>query len=126
MPVRSLNSSVMKWPDKKGVEKSLKKCIRDLLEGRSDILKVGYFGSYARDDWGVGSDLDLIIILKQTSKSFERRGIDFDTGDIAVPVDLLVYSRKEWSDMEEKESVFYCTLNEEIEWVFNSEGNLQI
>lgn len=29
---------------------------------RKDVLQIGYFGSYARDDWGVGRDLDLIVI----------------------------------------------------------------
>jgi predicted nucleotidyltransferase len=51
-------------------------------------VAVGYFGSYARGDWGVGSDLDLVVIVEASAEPFERR---------AVPVDLLVYTRAEWT-----------------------------
>ena len=39
MPVRSLNSLVLKWPDKEEVIKGLQKWIEDLTGKRKDILK---------------------------------------------------------------------------------------
>jgi predicted nucleotidyltransferase len=37
-----------------------------------EVVRVGYFGSYARGDWGVGSDLDLIIIVDRSDEPFAR------------------------------------------------------
>jgi hypothetical protein len=44
---------------------------------RKDILQIGYFGSYARGDWGVGSDLDLIVIVESSSEPMERRAAEW-------------------------------------------------
>jgi len=41
MPVRSLNSLVLKWPDREEVIKGLQKWIEDLTGKRKDILKQG-------------------------------------------------------------------------------------
>lgn len=117
MPVRSLNSSVMKWPRKKEVEKSLNDWSVKLIKERDDVTRIGYFGSYAKGNWGVGSDLDLIVILEESDEPFERRGIGFDTSSIPVPTELLVYTRKEWKKMKEEKSRFYRTVSPEVIWI---------
>ncbi len=86
MPVRSLNSSVLKWPDARTVDSAVRCWTDKVLQERQDILAIGYFGSYARGDWGVGSDLDLIIILKNSDKPFEKRSLDWNTEKLPVPV----------------------------------------
>ncbi|WP_376791658.1 nucleotidyltransferase domain-containing protein [Thermoflexus sp.] len=43
---------------------------------RPEVLRIGYFGSYARGDWGVGSDLDLVVIVRRSDLPFERRAVD--------------------------------------------------
>jgi predicted nucleotidyltransferase len=69
----------------------------NVLASRPDVLKIG---SYARGDWGVGSDLDLlIIIVGESPHAFEARGSTFDTTTLPVPVDLLVYTKAEWDAM---------------------------
>lgn len=117
MPVRSLNSSVIKWPRKKEVKGSLNEWSGRLTEERDDVIRIGYFGSYAKGNWGVGSDLDLIIILEESDEPFERRGIDFDTSSIPVPTELLVYTRDEWKRMKEEKSGFYRTVSREVIWI---------
>ncbi len=116
MPVRSLDSSVIKWPREKEVEKSLNEWSDKLTKERDDVIRIGYFGSYANGNWGVGSDLDLIILLEESDEPFERRGIHFDTSSIPVPTELLVYTRDEWEKMKEEKSGFYCTISKEIIW----------
>jgi len=54
---------------------------------RPEVLRLGYFGSYARGDWGVGSDLDLVVIVKDSDQPFEGRARDWDTLELPVPVD---------------------------------------
>lgn len=99
MPVRSLHSSVLKWPNRETVVQRLRVWAEQLTRNRDDIAGIGYFGSYARGDWGVGSDLDLVIILKAADLPFEKRGISFNTTPLPVPADLLVYTLDEWNKM---------------------------
>lgn len=90
------------------------------MRNRTDILSVGYFGSYARGDWGVGSDLDLLIIVKDAFQTFDRRCTDWDTMDLPVPTDLLVYTEAEWHAMN-LEGRFSDTLRREIVWIYQAE-----
>ena len=61
MPVRSLGSSVLRWPSREEVEEALKAWLsRHPIPG---LLAAGYFGSYARGEAGVGSDLDLLLLV---------------------------------------------------------------
>jgi predicted nucleotidyltransferase len=96
MPVRLLKSSVLKWPDAEKVDAAVRRWARKVGQQRPDVLQIGYFGSYARGDWGVGSDLDLVIILKSSEKTFDMRASEWDTREIPVPTDVLVYTREEW------------------------------
>ena len=72
MPVKSLNSSVLKWPDRNTVDQAVRSWSREQAMQRPELERCGYFGSYARGDWGVGSDLDLIAIVDAASEPFER------------------------------------------------------
>jgi uncharacterized protein len=102
MPVRSLSSSVLRWPDRQSVDRAVREWAARLARERSDVVAAGYFGSYARGDWGVGSDVDLIVIVESSSLPFERRaaGLDgADTAPLPVPADLLVYTRDEWRNV---------------------------
>ena len=97
MPVRSLNSSVVKWPDAATVDRALREWARRACAARSDVRRVGYFGSYARGDWGVGSDLDVIILVAVARLPFERRAVEWDLTELPVPADVLVYTEDEWA-----------------------------
>lgn len=79
MPVRLLTSPVLKWPDAASVVQALGQWVNSQVQARPEIVKIGYFGSYARGDWGVGSDLDLIIIVDQARHPFEMRGVVWNT-----------------------------------------------
>lgn len=116
MPVRSLNSSVIKWPGKKEVEGSLRRWSEG-VRGEKPLIKLGYFGSYAKGSWGVGSDLDIIIVLEEIDEPFELRGAGFDCSSIPVSTDLLVYSREEWQKMKGEKGGFYRSLSDEIVWI---------
>jgi len=85
---------------------------------RPDILQVGYIGSYARGDWGVGSDLDLIVILESNEEPFWRRALDYNFEEFPVPADLLVYTQQEWHEMAEQSGLFYRTVQSEAVWVY--------
>lgn len=118
MPVRSLNSSVLKWPDEKSVVNSLKEWVEEIAKSQRDIKKVGYFGSYSRGDWGVGSDLDVIIVMKNTAIPFDKRSEKWDLSKIPVPVDLLIYTEDEIEKMKNSNAKFYKIVEEEVKWIY--------
>lgn len=117
MPVRSLTSSVLKWPSSPDVRDAVVRWAADLKEARGDVLSVGIFGSLARGGWGVGSDADIIVLLDGSEKDFPERALDFDTLSLPVPVDLLVYTTREWKRMHDEGSSFDSDANP-VDWIF--------
>jgi predicted nucleotidyltransferase len=121
MPVRSLSSSVLKWPDKLSVDSAARSWAKNISEKRKDVRKIGYFGSYARGDWSVGSDLDIAVILDGSDKPIERRASDWDTSEIPVPSDLLIYTIDEWEAMRDTGRLGR-TLMKETVWIYERSG----
>lgn len=96
MPVRSLASSVLKWPDRDQVHSGVQSWARRVAAGRPDVARIGYIGSYANGNWGVGSDIDLVIVVDHSDSGFLERGRAFDATSLPVPADVLVYTEGEW------------------------------
>lgn len=117
MPVRSLNSSVLIWPNAQEVDQAVRRWSSDLVLRRKDVVRLGYFGSYARGDWGVGSDLDLVIVVDRSDVPFQRRGAEWDATDLPVPADVLVYTQPEWQSLRQSRR-FPSTLLREVVWVY--------
>jgi predicted nucleotidyltransferase len=117
MPVRSLNSSVLTWPDARTVDQAVRCWAEKRAQEFPEVLRIGYFGSYARGDWGVGSDLDIIVIVEHSSESFERRAARWDTLELPVPADLLIYTLAEW-----EQHPLRSRLHQEIVWVYPLES----
>jgi len=67
----------------------------------------------------MGSDLDLVIVVKSSSQPFERRSVDWDTTKLPVPADVLVYTEEEW-ESSRKEARFYQTLVREVVWLYDA------
>jgi predicted nucleotidyltransferase len=86
------------------------------------VLRVGFFGSYARGDWGVGSDLDLLVVVASADAPFERRPLLFDTVTLPVPADLLVYTRDELQALGREGGRFAAVVSHEVVWVFTRSG----
>jgi predicted nucleotidyltransferase len=120
MPVRSLNSPVLKWPDAHTVHQAVLQWAERLGEARADLLRIGYFGSYARGDWGVGSDLDLVIIVESSEQPFERRAVEWDANELPVPADVLIYTQAEWESCRQERG-FVQTMSHEVIWVYPQE-----
>jgi predicted nucleotidyltransferase len=116
MPVRSLNSSVLRWVSREEALQAAKAWAERVAQERPEVLRVGCFGSAARGDWGVGSDLDLLVIVAHSDKPFLYRATDFDTTSLPVPADLLVYTQDEWAAMER--SGRCGRLGAEVRWLY--------
>lgn len=117
MPVRSLTSSVIRWPDRQEINSAVHQWARAAAARHSGVVRIGYFGSYARGDWGVGSDVDLIIIVSTARQPFAERARDWDTTDLPVPADVLIYTEDEWTDMSRQNRRI---TRETIDWVYEA------
>lgn len=118
MPVRSLNSSVLRWPRPAEVERAAGALALQLAGSCPELLRLGYFGSYARGDWGVGSDVDLVAIVAASDRPFIERARDFDVTHLPVPADLLVYTSAEWSALLGEENPFARRIGAEVKWLY--------
>lgn len=119
MPVRSLTSSVLTWPDDATVHRAVQAWARDLIGACPLLRRVGYFGSYARGDWGVGSDLDVVLVVDRADGPFEERAAAVDATDLPVPADVLVYTAAEWAALTGR---MREVLHHEVVWVAEWDG----
>ncbi|MGJ3251198.1 MAG: nucleotidyltransferase domain-containing protein [Elainellaceae cyanobacterium] len=107
----------MRWPSREEVDAAVRQWAQEAMVNDSTIQAVGYFGSYARGDAGVGSDLDLIVILQASDRPFHQRSLAWQFSEIPVPVESVVYTQSEWQQMVANPSRFYQTLMQEAVWV---------
>ncbi len=75
---------------------------------------MGYFGSYACGDWGVGSDLDVVLIVTETDLAFETSSAQWDLTEIAV--DVMVYTEAQWKGILQQAG-FGKRMANKVEWV---------
>jgi predicted nucleotidyltransferase len=101
------------------VEEAARAFARAEAERRPGLLRLGYFGSYARGDAGVGSDLDLVAVVESSGLPFERRAVQWDLTRLPVPAEVLVYTAQEWAAMEARGDRFARVLREESVWLFD-------
>ncbi len=118
MPTRSLNSSVLKWPSADEVEKALHAWVKTL--NLPELVALGYFGSYARGDYGVGSDLDLVLVVRESHYPFVERAAHLPLEKLPVPAEALVYTEDEWKKLIKSGSRFAQTLARETRWLINA------
>jgi uncharacterized protein len=117
MPVRSLSSSVLVWPTRDAVDNALRQWAAESRARHADVVRIGCFGSFARGGWGVGSDLDLIVVVRHSDIPFERRGVAWDLTELPVSADLLVYTEAEWESLLASETRFARMLQSEVKWL---------
>ena len=117
MPTRSSLSSVLRWPSVNEVRDAATAWATREAGRHARLLRLGYFGSYARGDAGVGSDLDLVAIVESSAEPFHRRALAWDLLDLPVPAELLVYTQEEWERMESEGGRFVQTLDRETVWL---------
>jgi len=110
----------MRWPDAETVRRAAADWAQALARSEPGVVAVGYFGSYARGDASVGSDLDLVVLLRESALPFERRAVPWPSEHLPVPADVLAYTLAEWEALPERRSRFARVLREETVWLVGS------
>lgn len=118
MPPPSSSGSVLRWPSAEDVLEQAGEWARRQAEGHPEVEAVGVFGSYGRGDAGVGSDLDLVLVLSECDLPVWERLRPWDTSALPLATDLLVYSRQEWDTLPEWNPTFAATLQRDLRWLW--------
>jgi predicted nucleotidyltransferase len=94
---KSYGSVKVFWLDKDLLKKRIQKAAKKIMSTNSDVEKIMLFGSLAEDRATAFSDADILIVVKDSTKRFIDRPIDFAQyfQNIGIEVDLFVYTRKE-------------------------------
>jgi predicted nucleotidyltransferase len=94
---KSYGSVKVFWLDKDLLKKRIQQAAKRIMATNADVEKVVLFGSLAEDRATAFSDADILIVVKESTKRFIDRPIDFAQyfQNIGIEVDLFVYTRKE-------------------------------
>jgi uncharacterized protein len=72
---------------------------RDIRNGHPEVLSIRWFGSWVRGDAGVGSDVDLCIVVDRSDTPRRDRMMAFLPRVFPVGIDLFVYTREEFDSL---------------------------
>ena len=117
MQRKSSNSVKVVFADKDKVFRQLRRFVAELKRTRPEVESVGLFGSYATDTFGPASDVDLLIILRQSGKRFLDRIPDFIPDNLSVSCDLFPYTSEEVEKMKRDGSHWIRHVLDEAVWL---------
>jgi predicted nucleotidyltransferase len=89
------NSAGPRFADRDKVFDLARKTARQIADQNPEVLKILLFGSFARGDYGLRSDLDLLIVLRASDEAAHERLSRFLAYTPMYPTDMLVYTNEE-------------------------------
>jgi predicted nucleotidyltransferase len=102
------------FADKDKVMGELRAWAAELKRTRSDVAKVGLFGSYATDTYGPRSDADVLIVLRTCDKPFRERISDFLPNSISIACDVFPYTADEIERLQRDDSTWIARILREV------------
>lgn len=117
MPEKSSNSVKVVFADKAKVLRQLKDYSESIKRTQPEVERMGYFGSYANDTYGPASDVDLLIILSNSSRRFLDRIPDFIPDSLSIGCDVFPYTSEEIKRMKQDGNPWICHVLKEVVWL---------
>ncbi len=117
MPGKSLNFVKVVFADKNKILRQLADYTIKVKQSRPEVEKVGLFGSYANDTFGPASDVDLLIILRQSSKRFLDRIPDYLPDNLSVSCDVFPYTSEEIERITQEGTPWIRHVLKEVVWL---------
>lgn len=65
------------------------KAISIIQQSNIQFLEVGFFGSYARNEYKATSDIDIIVIVEELPSPCDRSDLRFELEDLEVDVHFM-------------------------------------
>jgi predicted nucleotidyltransferase len=89
--------------------------VAEMRQRHPEIVSVGLFGSYARGDYGPGSDADVVVLVRCCDEPrWFLRPLEYDTYHLPVGVDLFVYTEAEAESLRAESKWFERILSETV------------
>jgi len=114
---KSSSSVKVFFADKDKVLRQLKAYAKKLRRSHPEVERVGFFGSYATDTYGPASDVDLLIVLRKSSKCFLDRIPDYVPDNLSVSCDCFPYTNNEIEKMKQDGNPWICHVLKEVVWL---------
>ena len=97
--------------------RTLKESCRRIRKNVPGVVEILLFGSFAKGDYTPESDLDILIIVKQTDVAFlERRDLFLDFfRSIPFDLNILVYTEDEIRKMNKENNAFIRDITAQAE-----------
>ncbi len=105
------------FADKNKVLHQLADYTVEVKRNRPEVEKVGLFGSYATEAFGPASDVDLLIILRESSKRFLDRIPDFLPDNLSICCDVFPYTKEEIERMTQEGTPWIRHVLKEVVWL---------
>ena len=109
MQTRSYGSVTVFKPEPLEIFNALDSYVQELKQ-REEILGVWLIGSYHRKDFGPFSDVDLVLIVRETAIRFLDRSTEYMPQKFPVAVDLFVYTIAETEEMKKSGHFFWADI----------------
>ncbi|WP_376788591.1 DUF6932 family protein [Thermoflexus sp.] len=106
--------SVRIWKvDRERVWAGLRRWLQEVIEPASEVQEVWLFGSYARGEEGPGSDIDLLVIVREAPEPFFERAMRYTPLRSGLPLEIFVYTEEEARDLSQQPgSVVWIAMRE--------------
>lgn len=95
--MRSLSSVRIFWPDKEAIDLALQEYVAALGD-RKEVKAVYLCGSWAKGNYTAASDLDLLVVVRENSRSPRERIPSYLPTRFPVSLDLFIYTEAELQD----------------------------
>ena len=119
-PTESFDSVRVFWLNRQAILEQLQESIQALTDQHPEIERVVLFGSLARGDAVPGSDVDLLLIVRESTLPFLERSVQYQLPHVGVGVDFFVYTQAEFKNMLEAGNTFIAQALREGIALFNN------
>ncbi|MCP4753822.1 MAG: nucleotidyltransferase domain-containing protein [Proteobacteria bacterium] len=89
----------------------------EIKKDNPEIVKIGLFGSYAKDTYVPGSDIDLLVWVTHSDEDrWFMRSSRYDASSLPIGADVIVYTEEEARRLE-KDSLWFQSILKDIIWI---------
>jgi len=121
---KQLSPSVrIKYFDKEAVQQAIGQFVEQIKQNRPEVKKVVLFGSFVRGESVPGSDIDLLIILRESNLPLLERIPQYMPSRFPVTVDVFPYTEDELREMVSQGNFFVKKALQEGREIFPSGNN---
>jgi predicted nucleotidyltransferase len=117
MPVRSLTQSVLRWPQPEQVLDQVRAWAQEQRHSHPGLQRVGVFGSYGRGTASVGSDLDLLLVDRETTGTQAQRLPLWALEQLPLSCDALVLTPLELEQLLSGAGRMAAELRADLRWL---------